>query len=391
MSLKQCPVCANEDSRRVILLEGLPVLSNVQYPTQEAARDQPTGTMDLRYCPICEHFFNAAFAAELMRYGETYENSLHFSPTFSSFAKALAENLVDRLAVRSTRVVDIGCGKGDFLKLICEIGGNEGYGFDPSYDPYRHTERVSANVHFHSKQFGAADGDLDPRLVTCRQVLEHIERPVEFLRGIVAALQSSREPMFYLEVPNALFTVRDLGIWDLIYEHCQYFTAGSLGTAVRCSGLVPTQIVETFGGQYLSLEADRAPSESTTPSAGEAQSGCVEWATSFSGRFARLLDRWRKELDELTETGPAVVWGAGSKGVTFVNLLQPGERIAALVDINPHKQGRYIAGTGHRVIAPHELGSLPCSAVLIMNPLYDKEVRAQVRACGSGAVVVTVA
>jgi hypothetical protein len=84
----------------------------------------------------------------------------------------------------------------------------------------------------------------------------------------------------------------------------------------------------------------------------EQQAGSGELAASFSKRFCDLLDRWRVELAQVTQKGPAVVWGAGSKGVTFVNLMQVGERIAALVDINPHKQGLYVPGTGHPVICP---------------------------------------
>jgi hypothetical protein len=61
--------------------------------------------------------------------------------------------------------------------------------------------------------------------------------------------------MFYLEVPNGLFTLRDLGIWDLIYEHCQYFTAASFvavveafGTAPHASGRNIWRSVSQFGG-----------------------------------------------------------------------------------------------------------------------------------------------
>jgi SAM-dependent methyltransferase len=390
MSLTRCAICSGEVGRRVLLLEGLPVFANIQYPTREMALDQPTGTIDLHFCPICEHFYNAVFVPELLRYGGSYENSLHFSPTFSAFARELAEDLVSRLSVRSSRVVDIGCGKGDFLRLICEIGDNEGFGFDSSYEPSRENGGSGARVHFQSRFFGAGDGRLDPQLVTCRQVLEHIENPVEFLREIVAALQMSREPMFYLEVPNALFTLRDFGIWDLIYEHCNYFTAASFVSLAKRAGLNPTRITETFGGQYLSLEAVRAPSEASIFGLSELHLGCSGLAAAFAGRFFDLLDRWRAELAELTQQGPAVVWGAGSKGVTFVNLLQAGERIAALVDINPYKQGRYVAGTGHPVISPEGLAGLGCSTVLVMNPLYMNEVQEKISACGSDATVVSV-
>ena len=46
---------------------------------------------------------------------------------------------------------------------------------------------------------------------------------------------------------------------------------------------------------------------------------------------------------------PRAIWGAGSKGVAFLTTLASGEEVAHAVDINPYKQGKYLAGTGHEV------------------------------------------
>lgn len=70
-----------------------------------------------------------------------------------------------------------------------------------------------------------------------------------------------------------------------------------------------------------------------------------------------------------------LVWGAGAKGVTFANLIDPQRKyIAALVDINVHKQGRYIGGTGHPVIGPQDIGK-NAGEIIIMNGVYEKEIR----------------
>ncbi|WP_254023246.1 hypothetical protein [Mesorhizobium ventifaucium] len=55
-----------------------------------------------------------------------------------------------------------------------------------------------------------------------------------------------------------------------------------------------------------------------------------------------------------------VVWGAGSKGITFVNVVPEGARISALVDDNPHKQGRFAPGTGTPVVGRESLRGRPC-------------------------------
>jgi hypothetical protein len=52
--------------------------------------------------------------------------------------------------------------------------------------------------------------------------------------------------------------------------------------------------------------------------------------------------------------------------------------VAGVIDINPAKQGRFLAGTGLRVEAPGEaLARLaPGSRILVMNPNYLDEIRA---------------
>jgi C-methyltransferase C-terminal domain len=48
-----------------------------------------------------------------------------------------------------------------------------------------------------------------------------------------------------------------------------------------------------------------------------------------------------------------------------------------MVDVNPRKQGRYVAGTGHRIVPLTFLSAYRPDAVVIMNGVYREEVRAQ--------------
>ena len=82
------------------------------------------------------------------------------------------------------------------------------------------------------------------------------------------------------------------------------------------------------------------------------------------------------------ESETAVVWGAGSKGVTFLNLMNATDVITHVVDINPRKQGMFVAGTGQPIIGPEQLTEVKPDLVLIMNPLYKDEIANQVRSLG---------
>jgi hypothetical protein len=66
----------------------------------------------------------------------------------------------------------------------------------------------------------------------------------------------------------------------------------------------------------------------------------------------------------------------------------PSGVIEAVVDSNPRKEGRYIAGTGQPIIAPASLAELDPAYVVVMNPLYEQEIRETVRRLGSRASIL---
>ena len=112
-------------------------------------------------------------------------------------------------------------------------------------------------------------------------------------------------------------------------------------------------------------------------------------ARAFAANYAAKRDEWRARLGALAAAGQrGVVWGAGSKGVTFLNATGAGEEIAAVVDINPRKQGKYVAGTGQRIVAPAELAALRPDFVIIMNANYRAEIAGMLAEVGVKAEIL---
>ena len=72
--------------------------------------------------------------------------------------------------------------------------------------------------------------------------------------------------------------------------------------------------------------------------------------------------------------GRVVVWGSGSKGVSFLSAIGGGEGVSHVVDINPHRQGRFMVGTGHPIVGPEALKEVAPTTVVVMNAIYRKEV-----------------
>ena len=85
-----------------------------------------------------------------------------------------------------------------------------------------------------------------------------------------------------------------------------------------------------------------------------------------------------------------IVWGAGSKGVTFVNAVDKDDTISCLIDINPRKKGKYISGSGQKILGPEDLKEIDPDVVIITNENYLQEIKAKLKALNSEILVVSV-
>ena len=110
--------------------------------------------------------------------------------------------------------------------------------------------------------------------------------------------------------------------------------------------------------------------------------------------FAPAVDRrrmeWNHRVADAAQSGKRVaVWGSGSKGVAYLTTLGLGCQVEYIVDVNPYKQGRYMAGTGHPIVGPQALPASPPDVVIVMNPVYREEIAHTLSDLGIDAELVT--
>ncbi len=379
-----CTVCQSFELERFFRLPAVPVYCNVLWDTPQSALQCPKGDIELALCRRCAMITNLAFDPELVAYDPRYENSLHYSPLFQKYAENLTRRLIQDYALHGKTIIEIGCGKGDFLALLCRLGENRGIGFDPSYMTGRVDTTTGNGISIIRDHFSEKYADLACDLLCCRHTLEHIPDPVSFLGGVRRALGQRQVPIFF-EVPNAWFTLRQGGTWDVIYEHCSYFSPASLARLFRECQLSVCEVREDFGGQFLCLHATSANGAQfglATPDDKDQVAQTLQDARKFCTEFQGKVEQWRMILHDLQQTGKrTVVWGAGSKGVTFLNSI-PQDGLEYVIDLNPHKHDRYIPGTGQRVVPPAFLRQHRPDVVLVMNPIYGDEIQGQLRSLG---------
>lgn len=381
-----CRACGEAQAGPLLAERSVPLYCNVLWPDRGRAVDAPRGPLRLSVCPRCGHVYNEAFVPELLDYTPAYENSLHHSPHFAMYAEDLARSLVERHALRGRLVVDVGCGRGDFLALLCRLGGNRGRGYDRSCPPDAAAVAQGLDVTFVAEFFSRTIALPPVDLLCCRQVLEHVADPAAFLSEIVASPAVTGETVLFFEVPNAAYTLDDDGIWDLIYEHCSYFTEGSLVALFERCGFEVMATRGLYSGQYLGIEARPA---GDAPAVRSARVTPVDAAASpFAERYRTKLTGWREAVAGWAADGERmVIWGAGSKGVSFLDALRPSPVVYA-VDLNPRKRGRFLPGSGAEVVAPEFLTEYRPDRVILMNAIYRAEVADRLALLGLSPALV---
>ena len=347
MSATMCPNCGAARSHPFYEVTAVPTNSCLLVDNRRAALNFPTGDVVLAACHGCGFIFNAAWDPQRTVYSDQYEETQGFSATFNRFNHAVAQELIDRYNVRNKTVLEIGCGKGEFLSQICELGGNQGIGYDPSFVPAR--QQPNENVRFVREFFTESTREAAPDLLCCKMTLEHVGQPRQFL-DVVRSVATRDDSVIFFQIPDVGRILDEAAFWDVYFEHCSYFSAVSLRRLFTRAGFAVERVWTGYDGQYLMIVARPAEDEADdTAGDDDDVSAIVRAAGDFAAAVSLSRAAWHRRLRDWAATGNrTVLWGSGSKAVSFLTTLKVHDEIEHVVDINPYRVGKFLPGTGQK-------------------------------------------
>ncbi len=324
----------------------VPVFQNKVYKTQAEALNAETGEVELVQSKESGFVYNLKFDNVLMNYDENYQNEQANSSFFQQHLQKVLIQL-ESYGLQNKKVVEIGCGKAHFFDMML-AKGIDCVGFDPTY------EGNNPKIY---KEYFTENSAIQADVIILRHTLEHITFPFSFLHQIAKA--NSYKGKIFIEVPTFDWILQKQAFWDIFYEHCNYFTETSLGKM-----FINAKTGHFFGGQYIYVWADLADLQPTI---------LTQEIKPYQPLFMDTLEKW---TNFLSQNKDIAIWGAGAKGSTFLNLLdQDRKKVSCVIDINPAKQGKFIARTGHEIIAPKELKARNIKNILVMNENYLDEIK----------------
>lgn len=316
-----CPLCGNHNGNVIYETSAIPIFQNKVYADQAEAVTCCKGHISLCQCP-CGFVFNNAFDISLMEYDANYQNEQANSSFFVTHLGTVCDFLSQRISPTDT-IIEVGCGKAFFLEKLRGKGFTV-IGYDPTYEgtaPYIHKEYFSKQTAFRITD-----------LIVLRHVLEHVEKPFDFLHSIAEANQYQGK--IYIEVPCFDWICQQNAFWDICYEHVNYFSKYVFENMFN-----DIEVGHCFGGQYLYAFAELKNLRSQViprHTARQYSLSLPNTETFFAGN------------------APLFIWGAGARGNIFCNIADPQQKhITAVIDINPEKQNKFTGGSGHPIISPY--------------------------------------
>lgn len=341
----------------------VPIFLNA--PLVKKTDDKPLVELRLRINSKLELVENDRFDAALIKYDENYQNSVILSVTFQEYLQNIVHIIGARHAA-TTKIVEVGCGKGDFIAQLEANGFRNVTGYDETYDG------TSPRI---EKRYLTERDQINAELLILRHTLEHIAKPHNFLQMLQKA--NSGQGTIFIEVPDFDWILRNNAFYDIAYEHVNYFTLEALANLFDGNVLEKGKL---FDGQYIYVMARLSDLSKRYK---------IEYQEKDNWRFIAFEDLFPKFIETIRTIEARIekkryvfIWGGAGKGGTFchhLKTLSPAimQKLKFAVDINPKKVGKYLPSSLVRIASKDEFFDAAGADdfLIIANPIYTDEIK----------------
>lgn len=291
------------------------------------------------------YLYNEKYNPSLVKYDATYStvNKFQLKNSIESFERICQE-------IKYRRYIEIGCGQGEFTDYLVSKG-IEALGFDPVC---RVKKSYLVNDFFNLKY--VTPGNLDIVFVM-RCVLPHISEPFRFLDSIFEKFPTA---MVLMQHQRLDFFANTRSWNSIMHDHVNLF--GDHDFENRYKVYSSTQFADNEWQQILISKKTRksAPSSFTNDKS-----------------LRILLDAREKDLIALKNEKNLYIFGAAGKGINFAfACVKSGIHIIAALDDHEEIWGKYLEGSGVKVLSPDKLNrKTELGTLVVMNPNHLESVK----------------
>jgi len=349
----KCRVCGNSFFEEPLLrYNNMPKAAQFLPDAQSIESD--TG-VDLVVCQ-CSGCGLVQLGNEPVPYYKEVIRTAAFSPEMRTFRLEQFKDFVNRFSLGGKKVLEIGCGKGEYLCLMRESGA-DAYGVEQGEESVNECVKAGLKV---TRGFVEADSDIlcdapfDAFFIL--NFLEHIPDLNSTLRGIHNNLRDKAVGL--VEVPNFDMILKNTMFSEFIGDHLYYFTGDTLRSTLNRNGFEVLECNQIWYDYILSaVVRKRAPLD----------------LSGFAHFQHQLSEELQNHIASFGEKKVAV-WGAGHQALAVLALADLADKIRYVIDSAPFKQGKFTPSTHIPIVPPETLTEDPADAVIVMAASYSDEV-----------------
>lgn len=369
-----CPICHSNEGYNVLQYEKYPLY--IKPIPKESIDLVPLKPLIIIVCKSCGHVYQdvCVSPSELSSIYEIVYASYH-SPALSGIGSTLAKEFLSflekKVKLNKKNILEIGCFDGYFLKLLRDNHGCRVIGCDPSPGAeIAHQLNVAVIRDYFSPELFKEKFDF----VVLRGVLEHIEKPIPFLKDVGEVLEE--DGFVVIEVPNVIYSLKNGVIGDFFHEHVSYFTHESLKNCLARSGF--DLVIVDDSSYYIRIIAKKNTDID------------YRWDDSDSARVIPQLKQLFVDFNELTDKmaddlrstlkrvsrKSTYIYGGGGHTLGLLSKTHDFLKPLGVIDGDPSKEGKYIPGFKIPVYSKDTLERLTYNntIIIVSSKIFQDEI-----------------
>ena len=353
MPANSCRLCHQPLFPEPLLVqENMPAAAQ-GFPSRESLSQDKGVTLALYQCTGCGVI---QLTSPPVPYWRDVIRSAGISREMRDFRLEQFREWIEKEGLLGAKVVEIGCGRGEYLSLLAELGVNA-FGVEHNQDSVAACRERGLQVQqgfVADERTIVPEGPFDGFVIL--NFLEHIPSAHLTLRGIAANLRD--RAVGIVEVP-AFEAILQAGLFaEFIPDHCYYFTRQTLTCLLEMNGFEVIECRLSWHGYVLSAKVRKRRRLDLSP--------LHNTENKVKNSFDSFLNRF--------PTGAVAVWGAGHQALALICLMGIESRIAAVIDSATFKQGRYTPVSHLPIVAPEWLDEGKVEAIIVLAASYADEV-----------------
>ncbi|MCI8763105.1 MAG: methyltransferase domain-containing protein [Lachnospiraceae bacterium] len=373
--MKYCIACRSKlPAKPVFKLENAPA-SAQNIPDAREVQDDKGMDLFLYQCGQCGL---VQFDCQPVDYYRDVIRAGGLSVTMTNLRRSQYRHLIDTYHLEGKRFLEVGCGGGEFLKVLTEFPA-EIYGMEHRPDLVAKARKAGLQVweefpETADQVFGGKEGPGSFDVFLSFNFLEHQPRPDVMLQAIYHNL--TEDGMGLITVPALEYILEQGSYYELLRDHLAYYSFDTLRQLLERNGFAVLE-EEMVNRDTISAIVKKVP-------LGEQVTNTAFGEKTFPGSLSEGYETTAKEMEELVkrlerENRTLAVWGASHQGFTLAATTVLGEAAEYMIDSAPFKQGRFAPVSHLQIVAPEHFFRNPADVILIVAPGYTDEIAGIIR------------